>query len=154
MVLGADCPLLLVADAAGGAVGAAHASWRGTVKRIAARLVEAMVSEFHVAPDELIACIGPSAGPCCYEIGPGVAETAVRGIGIHAREFIREEGERLFLDLWAANRGELIRAGVARENVHVAGVCTICHHETYPSYRAEGQSAGRFAAAVGLAAEA
>jgi YfiH family protein len=154
MAFSADCPLILAADRAGKAVAVAHASWRGTVKRIGTRLVEALTAEFGVDPANLVACIGPSAGPCCYEVGASVERAAVRGIGLHAQGFFHDRGGKRHFDLWAANRDELIHAGVAAENTHFAGVCTICHNDLFPSYRAEGQGAGRFVGIIGLAAEA
>jgi len=153
MGFSADCPLILAADAGGGAVGAAHASWRGTVRRVAARLVEAMVREFSAAPGRIVACIGPGAGPCCYEVGPEVRDAAVEALGPEAQRFFRAQPGGAFLfDLWQANRAELLGAGLAPENVHAAGVCTICRNDLFPSYRVEADSAGRFAAVIGRTA--
>ncbi len=146
----ADCPLILAADRAGSAVGMAHASWRGTVKSIAARLIESLAENFSISPEELVACICPSAGPCCYEVGPDVVAAAMAGIGPGAKKFFIEKGGRVFFDLWSANVDQLIQAGLAAENVCVAGICTICRSDLYPSYRVEGASAGRFYAVISL----
>ena len=144
----ADCPLILIADRAGSAVGMAHASWRGTVGRIASRLVAEMAALFDVDPGGAIACICPSAGPCCYEVGQDVIEAATRGIGARAQDFFRIREGKTYFDLWAANVHELAQAGLRSENIHVAGVCTICRNDLFPSYRAEGDAAGRFAAVI------
>ena len=171
MGFSADCPLVLVADPAGPAVGVAHASWRSTVQRIAARLVEAMAGQLGAPPERLVACICPSAGPCCYEVGGEVVQAAVDALGLGAERFFRERGRgeegrrgdagtrgrgetegggRKFLfDLWSANVDQLLRRGLKRPNIHVAGFCTICRNELFPSYRVEGQSAGRFVAVIG-----
>ncbi len=146
----ADCPLILAADRSGRAVGMAHASWRGTVKSIAAGLIDSLAENFSISPDELVACVCPSAGPCCYEVGPDVVAAAVAGIGPGAQKFFIERGGRVFFDLWSANVDQLIQAGLVAENVCVAGICTICRSDLYPSYRVEAESAGRFYAVISL----
>jgi len=149
MAFGADCPLILAADAAGAGVGVAHASWRGTLGRVASRLIEALADECGAEPPGIVACIGPSAGPCCYEVGGEVLSAAVAALGLSAERFFRERaGGKYLFDLWAANRDQLLRSGLRRENVHAAEVCTICRNDLYPSYRAEGSRAGRFAALI------
>ena len=146
----ADCPLILAADRGGRAVGVAHASWRGTVANITAELIFALVAEYGVDAADIIACIAPSAGPCCYEVGQDVRRAATEGIGPEAEKFFIERDGRMFFDLWSANRDQLISAGVQPENIHIAGYCTICSNDLFPSYRAEGDSAGRFAAVIAL----
>jgi len=154
MGFAADCPLVLAADASGPAVGVAHASWRGTVRGVARRMIEQLNAAFGTDPSDVVACIAPSAGPCCYEIGPDVLDAAVRHLGLAAEHFFRERRPGTFVfDLWAANRDQLIRAGVRPGNVHVAGLCTICRNDLFPSYRAEGPAAGRFVAAIGIEGE-
>jgi YfiH family protein len=148
----ADCPLILAADRARRAVGVAHASWRATVGGIAPRLIRSLQQHFNTRPQDVVACICPSAGPCCYRVGRDVADAADRGIGPHARAFLHARDGETFFDLWAANADQLRRAGVAREDVHVAGICTICRNDLFPSYRVEGDAAGRFLAVI--AAEA
>ena len=149
MAFSADCPLLLVADSAGPAVGVAQSSWRGTLKGMPSRLIEAMTERFGASPAVLVACIGPSAGPCCYEVGGEVLAAAVDALGLGAERFFRARpnGKYLF-DLWAACRDQLLRAGLRRRNVHTAALCTLCRNDLFPSYRVEGPLAGRFVAAL------
>lgn len=149
MCVSADCPLVLMADLDGKAVGVCHASWRGTVKQIAFKLARKMAERYQIDPSRLVAGICPSAGPERYEVGQDVLDAALEGIGPHAREFFRErDGGKFLLDLWSANRDQLIRAGLKEENIHVAGVCTITRNDLFPSYRLEGKAAGRFAAVI------
>ena len=150
MTVSAECPLVMVADRLGAAGGVAHASWRATVGRVVVNLVDLMARRFGCRPCNMVACIGPSAGPCCYEIGPEVLQqvTASLGTGVQSA-FITRQG-RLYLDLWQANREQLTGAGLDPARIHTAGVCTICHHDTYPSYRREGDQAGRFAAVIAI----
>jgi len=144
----ADCPIILLADPVSGVVGMAHASWRGTVRWIAAKLVAAMAARYRMDLSRTVGCICPSAGPCCYEVGPDVLEAARTHMGPDAEQFFPvRDGKRCF-DLWSANVHQLVRAGLSRSNVHVAGVCTICRNDLFPSFRVEGAAAGRFAAVI------
>jgi YfiH family protein len=145
-----DCPIVLIADRRHQAVGFAHASWRATVARIVPNVVRTMV-ESGCAAGDLVACICPSAGPECYEVGEEVRAAAIEGIGCHAASFFHPgPGGKDHFDLWAANADALIRTGVPSSSIHAAGVCTMCHNGVFPSHRREGESAGRFAAAIGL----
>jgi polyphenol oxidase len=145
----ADCVALLVADPRSGAVAAAHSGWRGTAAGVAAALVAAMRSTFHANPADLVAAIGPSIGPCCYEVGGALTE-AFRRAGHASRDlerwFLRDG--RLRLDLWQANRDQLEAAGVGPDQIHVAGLCTATHRDLFPSYRRDGPATGRLAAAI------
>jgi polyphenol oxidase len=148
MVVSADCVLVLAADLDGRAIGAAHASWRGTVKRIALAMIGRMARRYSIDPDRIVACVGPSAGPERYEVGPDVVEAAMAGLGPGAARFLARREGKTYFDLWAANRAQLLEAGLSEKNVHVAGVCTITRNDMFPSYRAEGERAGRFAAVI------
>jgi hypothetical protein len=144
-----DCPIVLIGDRRGRAVGFAHASWRATVAGITPAVVRRM-ADLGCERSELVACICPSAGPCCYEVGEEVRAAVIDGIGPQAEAFFRPgpTGKPHF-DLWHANAGALIRADVPSQSIHVAGVCTLCRNDLFPSHRREGDTAGRFAAVVG-----
>jgi YfiH family protein len=145
-----DCPIIFLADKRGRAVGFAHASWRATVAGITPAVVRRMV-ELGCEPGDLVACICPSAGPECYEVGDEVRAAALAGIGPHAAAFFRPgPGVKEHLDLWHANVDALTRAGLEPASIHVAGVCTLCRNDLFPSHRREGEAAGRFAAVIGL----
>jgi polyphenol oxidase len=148
MVLSADCPLVLAFDPRRSAVGVAHASWRGTVRRMAQRLVECMVREFGCVPADLWAAIGPSAGPQAYVVGDEVVRCAAESLAGHQRYF-HEVASGVTFDLWAANRDLLIDAGVRADQVELAGLCTI-QDDRFFSYRREGATTGRFALVAGL----
>ena len=163
-----DCPIIFMADRRGHAIGFAHASWRATVAGITPAVVRRMVALGCDASD-LVACICPSAGPCCYEVGEEVRAAALSRIGPHAMSFFRlakrqrpSQGTadtavccaQHHLDLWRANACALARAGLPARSIHVAGICTICCSDFFPSYRREGDTAGRFAAVIGWASPA
>ena len=149
-VRAADCLPLLLGDARTGTVAAAHAGWRGTAAGAARAAVEAMMSEFGVAPGHLVAAIGPGIRPCCYEVGRELPDAfAVAG---HARHLIdrwfpsRESSLRL--DLQQANRHQLTAAGVPDAQIHDCGLCTAMHLDVLTSYRAEREGAGRIAGVI------
>jgi len=75
----ADCALVALVDPCRRAIGLAHASRRGTLGHVAARTVRAMQRLFGCQPADLVAAIGPSIGPCCYEVGPEVREQEAVG---------------------------------------------------------------------------
>jgi hypothetical protein len=145
-----DCPIVLIGDRRGQAVGFAHASWRATVAGITPTVVRRMV-DLGCEPSDLVACICPSAGPECYEVGEEVRATAVSRIGPHAEAFFRPgPAGKPHFDLWHANTDALIRVGVPSLSVHVSDVCTLCRNDLFPSHRREGDAAGRFAAVIAL----
>ena len=135
----ADCvPVLLAAEEA---VAAVHAGWRGASAGVAGRAVEAflaLVSNRAAAR----AWIGPSIGPCCYEVGLEVAE---RFPGGFARQ---SSGDRFLLDLPGVVRSQLERAGIPPGNVIADWVCTKCGGDRYASYRRDGERAGRMIALI------
>jgi polyphenol oxidase len=141
----ADCVPLFFADARGRAVGLAHAGWRGTLLNVAAATVEALVTSYGTKPYELVIGIGPSIGPCCFEVGTDVAEKFGGHPGL-----VENNDSRPHVDLWEANRLALVAAGVAPEAIEIAAVCTRCNPEDYFSHRALGYPAGRFGGVIGL----
>lgn len=162
-VRAADCVPLLMADRERGVVAAVHAGWRGTVARVAAAALGALAREFGTRPADVVAAIGPAIGACCYEVGPDVVD-AFAAAG-HERHLVDRwfsarppegfeppaRGAGLRLDVAAANRDQLVIAGVAADRIHVAGLCTAMHLDVLTSYRAERDKAGRIAAAIRVA---
>lgn len=145
----ADCTPLLFWDPARRAVGVAHAGWQGTVAQIGAATVSAMRAAFGTQPDDLVVGIGPSAGPCCYNVWPHVA-AEIRAALPGGAAALHERAGQTFFDMWAANTATLVTAGVRPANIEVAGVCTIERHADFFSHRADGGQTGRFAAIVGM----
>ena len=157
-VRAADCVPLLLADARTGAVAAVHAGWRGTTAGAAPAALAAMRSQFATDPADVVAAIGPSIGPCCYEVGTELVD-AFAAAG-HARHLIDRwfharppargttERPRLRLDVAGANRDQLILAGVEEGNIHVAALCTAMHLDVLTSFRAERENAGRLAGVI------
>jgi YfiH family protein len=136
---------VLLADRATGAVSAIHAGWRGTAAGAVPTAVQVLSEQFGTEPGNLIAAVGPSIGPCCYTVG----EELIQKFAAHpdAPQWFNRTGG-LHLDLWQATRDQLERAGVAPRNIHVCELCTFDHPGVFPSYRRDGNAAGRLTAAI------
>ena len=145
----ADCVPILMADRHGRAVAAVHAGWRGTAAGAAQAAVDALGRE-GVAPDHLVAAIGPSIGSCCYQVDDQVRD-AFRAHGSAADDwFVPDDADRWRLDLWKANRAQLQAAGVPSAQIVSADVCTTHDSATWYSHRRQGADAGRMVAAIRL----
>jgi polyphenol oxidase len=144
----ADCVPLIVADPAGAVLGMAHAGWRGTVQGIAERLVATLVERAGARADRLTAAIGPSIGPCCYEVDEPVVGPLRSAFPAASEDWVRLVGPdrpgRWWLDLWTANADQLAAAGVPRSAILSPRLCTGCRRDRFFSYRMEGL-AGRLA---------
>jgi YfiH family protein len=142
---------MLIVDGRQKVAGAVHAGWRGTCAAVGAGAVSALSREFGSRPDDLIVAFGPSIGACCYEVGDELVH-AFRQAGASepdlCRWFTRTESGSLRLDLWAANRDQLTRAGVAPDHIYLSRLCTQTHADLFDSYRVAGPRAGRSIAAV------
>jgi YfiH family protein len=132
----ADCIPILLVDAEHRAVAAVHAGWRGTVAGIVQNAVRAMSKEFSAQPVFLHAAIGPGIGKCCYEVGADVAAQFGEAGPCH-------------IDLAAANRRQLIEAGIPESFIYVANLCTKCNAADFHSYRRDKQHAGRMLSFIG-----
>ena len=126
----ADCVPIVLWDPVHAVVGLVHAGWKGTMLGAPAAALEVMSQRFGSVPSDLLAGIGPSIGPCCYQVGSEVVRLAEESF--LARDLVRpgRDGSP-YLDLWKANGETLRRAGIAGDNLVVAGLCTRCRHDLF-----------------------
>jgi YfiH family protein len=138
-----------MADERTGAVAAVHAGWRGLVAGAPTEGLRLLTREFGVRPADIVVAIGPSIGPCCYEVGSEVRDRFDDAWGpASVRWFERGPEKGLFLDLWRAAADQLADAAILPERIHVAQLCTAHHLELFHSYRAEGPRTGRLAGVI------
>jgi YfiH family protein len=176
----ADCIPVLVADKRTYAVAAFHAGWRGTVARIVERGIGTMQHRYGSRSEDLVAAVGPGIGTCCYAVGEEVRSQFESQFAyapelfrkVLDSEVVRSKYSRLFrtarasvnsdvdpqlhIDLWEANRRQLIDAGIPAKNITVVGECTGCKRSRngarrYFSHRMEHGYAGRMMSVIGIA---
>jgi hypothetical protein len=170
----ADCIPVLIADRKRHVVGAFHAGWRGTVKRIVETGVGRMRLEFGSRPQDLIAAVGPGIGACCYAVGVEV-QAEFESQFSYAHELFHEvhdseelhlrypmlflnqrapghgpPGTRLHVDLIEANRRQLLASGIPSKSIRVIGGCTQCNPALFFSHRGSGGRTGRMMAVIGI----
>jgi polyphenol oxidase len=167
----ADCVPILLVDPRKRAIAAIHAGWRGTLARIAAKTIGKMQMHFATNPRDLLAAIGPSIGPCCYEVGTEVATQFLSQFAdapAYFDEFrtgdepnpiqwlnMMPPGHQpppkgVLLDLRKANRSQLLAAGLRPQNIHTIDLCTACHPNLLFSYRKQGPHSGRLMSIIAL----
>ena len=133
VVFTADCTPLLFHDPVTGAVGAAHAGWRGTAAAIGARTVEAMVKSYGCRPEDIRAAIGPNIGQCCFQTDADVPQAMVDAFGLEAEQYIRSVGDKYYVNLKEINALVLRRTGV--KHIEISASCTMCEHHRFWSHR-------------------
>lgn len=133
MVFTADCTPILFWDPETGAVGAAHAGWRGTAAGIAAKTVQTMVSAFGCRPEQIRTAIGPNIGSCCFLTDRDVPDAMAAALGEEAMPYISPAGEKFRVDLKGLNALWLRRSGV--ENIEISTDCTACAPQRFWSHR-------------------
>jgi purine-nucleoside/S-methyl-5'-thioadenosine phosphorylase / adenosine deaminase len=174
-VRSADCVPVLLLDPERRAVAAIHAGWKGMLGCIAEKTVGEMRRLFGSRPAAMFAAIGPSIRACCYEVGEDLAG-AFCGRFAEGDRFVREPPEdrrgrdpypppfvsqkppghgtdrapRPHLDLVAAARYQLRRAGLLSSHIELADFCTSCRADLFFSHRKEGSHTGRLMAVIGI----
>jgi YfiH family protein len=148
----ADCVPILLYDPQRKVVGLVHAGWKGTLLKAPAQAVGVMAGRYGCRPADIWAGIGPSIGPCHYEVGPEVT-ALVRQAFPEGDELLLPVNGGWHLDLWAANARTLREAGVEAGHIEIGKICTACRPDEFYSHRAEGGKTGRFGALIGLRAD-
>ena len=148
-ILTADCvPILLIAPDHGIAA-AVHAGWRGTLAGIAAKTVKSLGELYGVSCTELQAALGPSIGPCCYEVKDDVTRPLLERWDEVAAASLQSKTGTSFLDLRALNAKILHEAGLPQAQIFQIGPCTSCATDDFFSYRRQGKQTGRQMSLVG-----
>ncbi len=141
----ADCTPILIFDPVQKAVAAIHAGWRGTVSGIASQTVRKMQLEYHTDPLDCFAYIGTCIDACSFEVGIEVAEH----FNSDHKKWDAEKG-KFFVDLKAANKEQLTKAGIKIQNIEISTYSTVLNNDDYFSYRLEKGTTGRMLVTIGL----
>lgn len=143
LILTADCVPVVIIDPKNKAVGVAHAGWRGTYDKICKNTIDEMIKNYKSNPEDLICVIGPSIGPCCYEVSKDLVEKFNTNLANHAGEFDIIKDDKYFLDLWKINELTLKDCNVKDKNIINLQICTNCNHDKFYSYRKHNKTPKR-----------
>ncbi len=139
----ADCVPVLIGDPITKAYAAIHAGWRGTVESIVAKAVENLRRVYSSKPEDMITAIGPAAACRRYEVGSDVIDSFEHNFADSQKYFRPTRDGHALVDLHAANRDQLIAAGVAHTNIFTAPFCTMERNDLFFSYRLESRTQGK-----------
>jgi len=150
-VMSADCVPLLFFDPVKKVIGACHAGWRGTLLKAPVATIQTMCESYGSVPADILVAVGPSIGPCCYNVGGEVIDSVLRTFG-STDAFIRFDkfDWQPYFDLWSTNQLILRKAGIQEKNIEISGLCTQCHHTDFFSSRHDKGITGRFGAGIML----
>ncbi len=143
----ADCVPLFFLNPKERVIALSHSGWKGTVKNIAKSTIEAFSDGYGSKPRDILVAIGPSIGECCFRVGDDVAEIFNKEFGNIALE--------KYSDGWHVNLqrvifNELLEAGVVKENITLADICTACNSDLLFSHRKTQGRRGNMAAIMEL----
>jgi YfiH family protein len=138
----ADCVPILIGDPKTGSFAAVHAGWRGTLAEVATKALGRLVDEYETRVEDVRVAIGPAAGSCCYEVGAEVIDP-FRNRFPDQDLFTATREHHACIDLFRANRTQLISAGVDPDRIHIAPLCTMCRTDLFFSYRREKNVYGK-----------
>lgn len=145
----ADCASIFLLDPVHETIALAHSGWRGTLANMAAHALRGMTEQFGTRPNDCLAAVAPSIGPCCFEVGEDVAQLfdqAYPGWDL----IRRRPGRKPHVDLWACLDRQLAQAGLKPGNIRLSGICTCCHPQEFHSHRYQKGHCGLMAAAMTL----
>lgn len=145
----ADCVPVLVYAPDKKVVAAIHAGWRGTVKQIVAKTIGYMVVHYGCDPFYMLAGIAPSICKDSFEVGDEVTE-AFRETGVDINCIMERNIQtgKAHIDLWEANRIQLLQSGLQPEHIEISEICTYQHYDDFFSARRLGIKSGRILSGI------
>ena len=134
MIQHADCQAILLHDPVRSAIAAIHCGWRGSVIRIIEKTVRMMNACYQSRPEDILAGISPSLGPCCAEFINHRQELPA--------SFLAFQQRRNYFDFWQISRSQLMEAGLQPEKIRIAMICTCCSPDFFSYRRASRKGDG------------
>lgn len=155
VTLYADCVPLFFYDPVQKVIGSAHAGWKGTARLIGRAMISEMQEHYGSKSQDVRVGIGPSIGPCCYEVSEDVKKEFdfLAGSVIMTKIVSKTTSGKYHLNLWQINKEILLQAGVLEEHIEISSLCTKCMHERFFSHRVMGVNRGSQAAMIALEGE-
>lgn len=147
-VMSADCVPILLFDKQSKVVAAVHSGWRGTVARILALTLQEMKTVYGASGKDIVAAIGPSVSQDSYEVGSEVIDAVLSTFGKSSDLMISRPNNKAKLDLWKANKLQLLEFGVDPACIEISDLCTVKNNDNF--FSARKGDAGRFAAGIML----
>jgi len=138
----ADCQAILLYDHKNKIIANIHSGWQGSIKNIIGECVDQMIFQFACQPDNIIAGISPSLGPCCSEF-------------INYKDEIPENlwkykfQDKDYFDFWKISCDQLMDKGIKKDNIENMEICTKCNMDKFYSFRGE-KTTGRFACVIAM----
>lgn len=132
----ADCVPIYFYDKIKKVIGLCHSGWKGTLNNISKAMIKKMENEFSSKPQDILVAIGPSIGSCCYEIKRDVYDMFSNTYK-KVDDILYIRGDKIYLDLWTANKRNLLNSGILEKNIIISEFCTSCNIDTLYSYRKE-----------------
>lgn len=145
----ADCVPIYFYDNKKQVIGLAHAGWKGTLNDINKNMIKIMIEHFGSDIKDIKIAIGPSIGPCCYEIGQDVLDLFFKNYSDYKNIFFKIE-EKVYLNLWEVNKNNLLNLGIEEKNISLSEACTSCNIDKFYSYRKEKGTKNRMIASIML----
>lgn len=139
----ADCQAVLLFDPVQKVVANVHNGWRGSVQKIISKTVEKMMADFSSQPQDILAGVSPSLGPCCAYFTAPKEE-----LPQFLHQYILPDSHSV--DFWQSSKDELLAAGLQESNIELAKLCTKCNSDLFFSYRADKEDHGRMLALITL----
>lgn len=153
----ADCTPILLFDPQHDAIALVHAGWRGTAAAVAIAAIQAMHDSYSTRPSDLHVGLGPTIGPCCYEVDDPIqaafaAHPVARDHAVFTTttlaDAVGEIHTSLRLDLLASNLRQLLAVGIPASQIETFDLCTGCHLDLFYSHRKERGKTGRHAVVI------
>lgn len=153
----ADCTPIYLYDPVKKVIGDIHSGWKGTLEGIGRVAIRTMIHEYDCNPHDIICCFGPHIKKCHFEVGEEVANAfktkytdmkQIDEIVVYTGE--KEGAKKYHIDTQKINENIMLEMGLLKENIIDSGICSVCESTYMHSYRAQGKSAGRNTAVLGM----
>ncbi|MBR5227829.1 MAG: peptidoglycan editing factor PgeF [Clostridia bacterium] len=138
----ADCIPIIMYDKEQNIAVNIHSGWKGTIQKIYMKALEKLIINYNSKPDNIIVCLGPSIGKCCFTSKEDTFKQKFIDIWPYEEDYIyyEEDCETFHIDMKKKIIEDLIIGGIKEENISNAEICTKCNNTDFYSYRVTTQN--------------